>query len=280
MSKYYNTILNLLALSIIIYTGVDLFYRVVHARFKQVDTKSFVVQHMPEDKGRQKRPLHDYQLITDRNIFGSAESPSEEVSAEDLEALEPTALKIALLGTVTGTPQNALAVIEETDKKKQGLYKVEDSIQNAVIKKILRGKVVLRVGDRDEVLTMEETIRPPTEKGRLSSRPIERRATITVSRSEVEASLKNINRLLSEVRIRPHFRNGKPAGLALNKIKKNSLFARLGLKNGDIIEGINDKSITSPDDIMVLYNKLKLGSEVEIQINRKGKKELIKYKFR
>jgi len=280
MSKYYNTILNLLALSVIIYTSVDLFYRVVRARLRQVDTKTFVVQHIPEDKGRQKRPLYDYRLIVDRNIFGSAESPTEEVSAEEIEALELTSLKVALLGTVTGSPQNALAVIEETDKKKQGLYRVGDSIKKAVIKKILRGKVVLRVGDRDEILTMEETSPPPTGRGRLTSSPIERGTTVTVSRSEVKESLKNINRLLSEVRIRPHFRNGKPDGLALSKIKKGSLFSRLGLKNGDIIEGINDKSITSPDDIMSLYNKLKSGSEVAIQINRKGRKKTINYRFR
>ena len=281
MTRYYHTIFNLLVLSIVIYIGVGVFYTVVRARLRQVDTKTFVVQeHVPDDKGHQKSPLDDYRLIIDRNIFGSADRPSGEVKAEEIEALEPTSMKIALLGTVTGNPQNAVAVIEETNKRKQGLYKVGDSIQNAVIIMILRGKVILRVENRDEILTMEEAAARGTEKGRRASRPRERGTTITVSRSDVEQSLKSMNKLLSEVRVRPHFRNGKPDGLALSRIKAGSIFAKLGLKNGDIVQGMNDSSIESPDDILALYEKLKSGSRIELQIKRKGQTKTLNYRFR
>ena len=280
MKRRYHIIVNLLALSIVIYTGVGVFYRFVRARLRQVDTKTFVVQHIPDDKGHQKLPLDDYRLIIDRNIFGSADRTPEEVEAEEIEALEPTSLKIALLGTVTGNPQNAVAVIEETNKKKQGLYKVGDSIENAIIKMILRGKVVLRVDNKDEILTMEEVAARRAEKEHRASRPRERETTITVSHSDVEESLKDINKLLSGVRTRPHFRNGKPDGLALSRIRPGSIFAKLGLRNGDIVQGMNDSSIESPDDILALYKKLKSGSRVAIQISRKGQQKTINYDFR
>ena len=280
MIRRYHTIFNLLVLSVVIYIGVGLFYRVVRARLRQVDTKTFVVQHIPDDKGHQKPPLDDYRLIIDRNIFGSSDRTPEEVKAEEIEALEPTSLKLALLGTVAGSPQNAVAVIEETDKKKQGLYKVGDSIQNAIIKMILRGKVVLRVENRDEILTMEEEAVRSTEKEHLASRPRGRGTTITVRRSDLQESLKNINKLLSQVRIRPHFRDGKPDGLSISRIKPGSIFAKLGLKNGDIVQGMNDSSIESPDDILDLYKKLKSGSRVELQIKRKGQTKTINYRFR
>lgn len=281
MTRHYHTILNFLVLSIVIYIGVGVFYRVVRARLRQVDTKALVVQeHVPDDKGHQKPSLDDYRLIIDRNIFGSADRAPGEVKAEEIEALEPTSMKIALLGTVTGNQQNAVAVIEETNKKKQGLYKVGDSIENAVIKMILRGKVVLRVENRDEILTMEEAAARRAKKESPASRPRERGTTITVSRSDIGQSLKDMNKLLSEVRIRPHFRNGKPDGLALSRIKGGSIFAKLGLKNGDIVQGMNDSSIESPDDILALYEKLKSGSRVELQINRKGQTKTINYRFR
>jgi len=275
MTRYYHTIFNLLVLSIVIYIGVGLFYRVVRARLRQVDTKTFVVQHIPDDKGHQKPPLDDYRLIVDRNIFGSTDRTPEEVKAEEIEGLEPTSMKIALLGTVTGNPQNAVAVIEETDKRKQGLYKVGDSIKNAVIKMILRGKVVLRVENRDEILTMEEAAARRTEKGRRASMPRERGTTITVSRSAIEQSLKNMNKLLSDARIRPH-----PDGLLMSRIKPGSIFKKLGLKNGDIVQGINDKNIKSLDDMQDLYEKLKSGSRLALQIERRGQTKTINYKFR
>ena len=160
---------------------------------------------------------------------------------------------------------------------------------------ILRGKVVLRVENRDEILTMEEAAaqkaekkgpgsrgreRGATTKGRRASRPRERGTTITVSRSDVEQSLENVNKLLSEVRVRPHFRNGKPDGLALSRIKKGSIFGKLGLKNGDIIQGMNESNIESPDDILDLYKKLKSGSRVELQIKRRGQRKTLNYRFR
>jgi len=280
MPRHYHTIFNLLALSIVIYTGVDIFYRVVRAGLRQVDIKTFEVPYMPGAKGYQRPPLGDYRSIIARNIFGSLDSPSEAVMAKEIEVLEPTSLKIALLGTVTGSPQNAIAVIEETDKKKQGLYKVGDSIQNAIIKMILRGKVVLRVDDRDEILTMEELSASKDKKKHQASGPIGRKTTITVSRSDVQKSLQNINELLSQVRVRPYFRNGKPEGLALSKIKEGSIFAKLGLKDGDIVRGVNDSTIKSPDDILVFYRKLKSGSSVALQIDRKGQRKTINYKFR
>ncbi len=281
MTRAYHTIFNLLALSVVIYIGVDVFYKVVCASLRQIDTKAFVVQqHMPDDKGHQKPLLDDYRSIIGRNIFGSADRAAEEVEAVEIEALEPTSLKIALLGTVTGSLQNAFAVIEETDKKKQGLYRVGESIQDALIKMILRGKVILRVDNRDEILTMEEAAARRGKKKLWPSKSGGTGSTITVGHSEIKESLKDINKLLSQVRIRPHFRDGKPDGLAVSRIKQGSIFARLELKDGDIVNKINGKPINSPDDVLGLYEQLKSGSRVSIQINRKGQTKNIDYRFR
>jgi len=290
MPRRYQTILNLLVMSIIIYIGVDIFYTLVSARLRQYDTKAFVVKQLPGGEAQPKLPFAHYQSVMDRNIFGSSDKIAEGVTAEDIEDLEPTSLKIALLGTVTGSSQNTYAVIEETNKRKQGLFKVGDSIQDAVIKMILRGKVVVRVENRDEILTMEETAAPSsgTEDKRAVSRPPRRsrgtdRTTgrnVTVSRSEVEASLNNINQLLTQARVRPHFKDGKPDGLSISRIKKDSFFSKLGLRDGDIIQSIDDKNIESPDDIMDLYKRLQSGSSVGIQVDRRGQRQTMNYTFR
>ncbi|MBW2343300.1 MAG: PDZ domain-containing protein, partial [Deltaproteobacteria bacterium] len=93
-------------------------------------------------------------------------------------------------------------------------------------------------------------------------------------------SLQNINKLLSQVRVRPHFKDGREDGLEVTQIKRDSFFAGLGLKNGDIIQKINNKPIKSPDDVMIFYNRLKSGSRVSIAITRGQKSKTIKYRFR
>lgn len=289
MPRRYHTIFNLLALSIIIYIGVDIFYTLVGASLRQRDTKTSVARHIPDEKGQPKLPFDHYQSIMGRNLFGSTDAIAQQDKEEDIEALEPTTLKLALLGTVSGSSRNTYAVIEETNKRKQGLFKVGDSIQDAVIKSIQRGVVVLKVGDKVEKLTMDEAAARSTrpKKGRVSSRPRSpreegpgRTITVRVSRSDVEASLKDINQLLTQARVRPHFKDGKPDGLAINRIKKGSFFSKLGLRDGDIVQAIDNTSIRSPDDILALYKKLKSGSGVGIQINRKGQQQTINYTFR
>jgi general secretion pathway protein C len=302
MPKRYHTIFNLVALSIVIYFGVDLFYSVVRSRLRRVERKTIVVEPVSQAAAYQKPPLRDYQSIMERNFFGSVDKPADkepEKPVVDVEALEPTSLKITLLGTASGSPRNAYAVIEETTRRKQGLFKIGDTIQQAVITDIQRNKVVLKVGDKYEILTMEETPGQSPGKGgaparagsrtasrsrRMPSRSSPRSAggqsNIAVDRAEVEESLTNINKLLSEVRIRPHFRDGKPDGLSLSKVKEGSLFAKLGLQDGDVVQAVNDKNIKSPDDVLTLYKRLRSGSEVAIQINRKGQSKTLNYTFK
>ena len=289
MSKGFQTIIDLAALAIIIFIGVDLFYVIVSAQLGNVHTGNSEIRALPVVKGQMKFPLDYYAPITERNLFGSKAEISQEIREEDIEELERTSLKLVLLGTVVGDEQNAFAVIEEGKKRNQDLYKVGDSIQDAVVRKILRGKVVLRVKGKDEILMIEEAGKSREQVGRQSVRrsaphrrtaPIEREDTVTVSRSTLNESLENIHDLLSQVRIRPSFKEGRAGGLAVSNIKAGSFFEKMGLNNGDIVQGIDGREIKSPDDVLEVYEKVKSGSEVALEIERNGVKKIINYKFR
>ncbi len=281
----YHVMFNLFALSILIYISVDIFYRTICFRLTEISSVEMAEVITQNIADYVPQPLNSFDVIVDRNIFGSSDEASSDVEtmdmeAKEIEALEPTSLKISLLGTVTGSEENACAVIEETGRKTQGLYRVGDSVQNAVVKKILWGKVVLRVGDRDEILSMDEA---ETKKGggaRSSSQTAHKGDTITVARSDIQDSLKNINKLLTQARIRPHLKDGKSDGFVLSYIKPNSFFTKLGLKRGDIIKRINGKQINTPEDAFSFYQALESGAPLSMEISRGGKPKTINYRFK
>ena len=289
MTKRYITIFNFVALSILVFIGVDLVYKLVGAQLNDIDTQEIAKVRISPVKRYRKQSLSSYRAITDRNIFGSVENAAKEIQP-DLENLEPTKLKLALLGTVTGTRETAVAVIEETDKRKQGLYRVGDSVKDAILKVILRGKVVLRVGDKDEILTMEESSSrrassPVAERAVTSSRTSTatrpRVSTRTIRRSDIQESISDINSLLSQAQVRSHTsEDGSPGGLSINNIKAGSIYAKMGLRNGDVVQGVGGNPITSPDDILSLYEELKSGSSVSIQIMRNGREYTLNYRLR
>ncbi|MBW1691822.1 MAG: PDZ domain-containing protein [Deltaproteobacteria bacterium] len=230
------------------------------------------------EKKRGKYSLDYFSAVIERNLFTSGEQVAQEIDEEEIENLEPTSLKIALLGTAVGSEQDSFAIIEEKGKKKQALYKVGDNVQGAVVKKILRGKVILNVQGRDKILTIEEEAASRRTREVARAEPIRQGKSITVRRSDIEKSLKNVHRLLSQARVRPHFSEGKPDGLAISHIKRRSIFEKL--KNGDVIKGLDGNEIKSPDDVLQMYKKLTLGSEVAIEIERGGEEQIINYTFR
>ena len=165
------------------------------------------------------------------------------------------------------------------DDNKQGLYKEEDEIKDALIKRIFRQKVVLTRNGRDEILIIEE------EKGQKQQyyKSLENSINQSgenqyrISRKFIDSSLQNINGLMRQARVRPNFDNGNPDGIKIDNIRPFSLFKKMGLENGDVIIGANGKKIKTVNDAMGLYSGLKSSEKVSIEIRRGGNEELLEY---
>jgi general secretion pathway protein C len=252
----------------------------------------------------------EYGMIVERNIFGATEKaepiPLEE-REELIETLEETTLQLSLLGTAAGDSSSARAFILDQKDKSQDIYRVGDTVQGAEIRQILRGKVVLRRGEKDEILTMAENNdqpQPPAaavdRRSRQANRDLRDRASreaeagagepggieesleieeeiIPIAQEELQGSINDLNQLMTQVRIRPYFRGGKPEGLIVSQIQNDSIFAKLGLMNGDIIASVNGKQMSSPEEAFQLYNSLNTGSQVTVEITRRGQKKMFTY---
>jgi len=289
-TKVYYILFNLIAIAIIAYLGVDAFYRIVRVRFAQVDIKEKKTEAkvLPEETPAVKSGLNDYQTIIDRNIFSKISVGPAKKGDVDIDELKRTSLKLALIGTIAGDNKTSAAIIEDTGNKTQGLYKIGDNVQNAAIKSILRKKVVLQTGGRDEVLTMEESESAGTgpasniaqtetvaEAAPSASAASDR--NIAMKRSEINESFKDINELLSQASIQPHSTNGDQDGLTVTGIKAGSLFRKMGLRNGDIVKGANNEAIKTTEDLVNMYNDLKSSPDISLQILRRGQDMNINY---
>ncbi len=281
------TFINLVLITLLAYLGVSLGYQ-------WLDTSVAVVAPRPVASRSQNRPsrrqipkMADYRIIVERNLFGTKATknvpPPQKI---DLEGLRQTRLQLTLWGTVAGEGQKAYAVIEDKKTRQQRLYHVGDTVQNATVKMILREKVVLRVDGRDEILEMEK---PKTglkegfvaSSGAGNSRLTPRtRQKITLKRSMLENATRDVSKLMTQVNIRPYMENGQPAGLALSNIKPSSIFRRMGLRNGDVLVGVNGQEIRSLDDALGLYESLKTSSSVTVAIKRRGRLRAIEYNIR
>lgn len=294
MVDRYFTISNILLITAGVYLGINAFYMLITAQLDySIQPRVSASLTEPEPAKYAQAPLSEYQAIARRNIFNSStETVATEPKTEtvDIEKLKETDLKLKLWGTVTGQDKRAYAVIEDTKAREQNLYRAGDSIQNAIVKLILREKVVLRVADRDEILAMEE-IR--ASKGfRSGSRRSERTSSrnqpqklpvssyprkIRLKSSQIEKAMENLGEIMQQANLRPHIVDGQAAGISITGIKPNAIFRRMRLRNGDVITGVNGDSIESVEDAIKVVEQLSSGSDIQLQIKRRGREQTLDY---
>jgi general secretion pathway protein C len=278
-------------ITLVIHLCVQSFYQIVGTYVpKSYDADAAVKQYVSTTRPKRVEPFSDYGHVANRNLFQT--KTQAEIKKENTppppepvkeEPIKPTELKLKLLGTVAGDEKHAYAVILDQKKRQQNLYRVGDPIQTAIVDEIRRGSVILKVGDGKEILTMDEDPGMALSKsgrGHHHTKPETPSGKIMLARRDLNQSMRNINQLMSQIRIRPHFNRGRPDGLSVNNIKRQSIFNKMGLRNGDIIQGVNGKKIKTVDDVMSLYQQLNSVSDIDLEIKRRGKPMTMQYQIR
>jgi general secretion pathway protein C len=82
---------------------------------------------------------------------------------------------------------------------------------------------------------------------------------------------------MEQATLRPHIENGQASGISITGIKPNAIFRKMRLRNGDIITGVNGNSIDSVEDAVKFVEQLSSGSDIQLQIKRRGREQSLDY---
>lgn len=241
----------------------------------------------------------DYFYVVRRNIFNSAQSqdfvdnishtPSSGVNIGiSGDNVPKTTLNLKLVGTVLSTDGHTyFAAIENKDTGEQHLYRLNEIVSEAKIVKIERNRALLKRGENIEALEIDFSL---SSKGSSSTASLgvhaRRGGVITrvakgeylVSRKYVDAQLKNMSKLLTQVRAVPNIdKNGSTNGFKLFSIKKGSVFDKLGLKNRDLVKRINGVELNSVENGLELFQALRNETSFEVDVLRGSKKTTLKF---
>jgi general secretion pathway protein C len=91
-----------------------------------------------------------------------------------------------------------------------------------------------------------------------------------IDRKVIDSTLSNLNTIATQARIVPSFKNGVANGFKLFSIQPGSLYASIGIENGDVIQRINGYEINSPEKALELYQRLRESQHVTIEVERGG----------
>jgi general secretion pathway protein C len=91
-----------------------------------------------------------------------------------------------------------------------------------------------------------------------------------VDRSVIESTLGDLNKVATQARIVPSFKNGVANGFKLFSIQPGSIYSSIGIENGDVVQRVNGYEINSPEKALELYQKLRETGHVTIELERGG----------
>jgi general secretion pathway protein C len=248
------------------------------------------------------KPAHDKDgsQFQARNMFCSDCTPAVVVaSTSDPSAVAITSLPLSLLATNVGTTDaESYATIINTETQKQGSFSIGDAIPGASGKlKAIKFKYVdFENAGHTERLVLNGITPPPVvaavEPEKTEGEKDDLQASIDggikkiddsnyeIDKSLVDKVLANPMAVAKGARIVPAVKNGKPDGFKLYAIRPSSVYAKLGLSNGDTIQSINGFELTTADKALEVYTKLREATALEMEVTRRGKPVTIKYTIR
>ena len=213
--------------------------------------------------------------------------PGEERAQPQRAGWNPVPVRSSLHGSLVGTAiaeprQYSLCQIINPDLNETQVYTIGDKYQGARIYGIEKDRVLVDNSGVNEYID-NSAAAPPN----LGVMPLPQPVGVAqggggegvkqlsenqyvVARSEINNALTNLSDLATKARIVPSFKNGVANGFKLFSIVPDSLYAKIGVQNGDVIRRINGYEMNSPDKALEIYQKLRDASRIEIELERRG----------
>lgn len=222
-----------------------------------------------EEQNTKGKSFDAYAVIMSRNIFGFTEAPTEEKPTTQVKKSD---LNLRLVGTNLTKGQSPFAIIENKSKSEQDVFGNDEMVfGSAKLLEIQQEFVKIEVDGEIQKLEIEEGNSSPSLSNDSGVETLNEEGTkFVVSETELNKQLENLPKLLSQARAVPYFRNGKSIGMRLFALQRDSMYAKLGLKNGDILTGINDHSLDNPADALKLFEQLRNERSIQVAVERAG----------
>lgn len=240
-----------------------------------------------EKPSTQEDLLTPLSLAPLRRYLGLPEKLRQEVlpAPPDASAL-PVSRDFRLLGTMLGSQSlhSFASVLEGSTQRTHSVW-LGGQLGGAQVVAIERTRVLVRREGQFESVERQSVLRvdaPRVPSSPSPSSSIRQLGPVDyeLSRDEMTRSLADFQTLSQQVRVVPAFKDGVARGFKVFSIRPDSLFARLGLRNGDIVRRINGLSLESPEHALEAYTRLREASHLEVEVDREGQPVRQKYAIR
>lgn len=249
---------------------------------------------MPSEVALRPISRSDLDQIFKRNIFHPERViPEEEapITGEiDFESAVPSQIDALLIGTIVlNDPRQSVAAISA--RGEVASFRPDDILlEVATIIKIIRKKVYIRNEDTGQLEYLEiKDVGPAIGRSAIVGPPVGiegvreiGEGTFEISKDYRDSILQpeSLSEILKDANSTPVREGGVMVGYRIFAIKPGSIYDQIGIKNGDIISGVNGIPLDSPAKALELFTMLRGETNLNIEVRRRGGTKSLSYNIR
>jgi len=172
---------------------------------------------------------------------------------------------------------HAFILVEENGKTE--LLSIGDQYKRYTLVDILPSKAIFEKDGQRYALAFKEDETP----GGVEAPPspatsvVSQNGFTSIKRTEVRYYTQHFDAIWQNIKIQEVYTNKKLTGFEVKWIKKDSIFAKMGLQEHDVITGINGKPVTSAAEVLKLYNNMGQIDNLTLDIQRNHTERQLDY---
>lgn len=171
-------------------------------------------------------------------------------------------------------------VAKKSLPKKTEIITVGESYEGYKLKQIGLNSVTFIKSGKEYILSLGDSKNKVSDVlKRVKSTTPESEDEKQVTREDIKRYSNNPSQIWKDIAIEPLKKAGKIVGFRVNRIKKNSKMATLGLKKGDIIIKANNVKLSSYNDAIKLYKNIDKIDTLALTVKRNNQEKEIIYEI-
>ena len=260
---------------------------------KVLAPKNLKEMSAPSPSPQKTEELSFYAPIMSNGLFGKGAqgqlTPFINNNAATQAAPVTAPSELLLLGTAVGSFRETFAMVRNNTKQEERVFRLGDMVFDAGrLVEVKKDQAFIVINNKKVELLTPMT--PPAASSNPAVQPTAAGGNVAVASTgagsfvidqrALNAALDNPTQAMTDARLLPSQKDGKVEGFRASEVKPNGVFAMIGIKNGDILQRLNDFPMDSPDKALQSFIALKGQSKLKLDLIREGKPATFNYDIR
>jgi len=204
--------------------------------------------------------------LIESGFFRTTTSNSNDDSLDESSAISD----FKLIGTVTGPPNIARALILKKGERQPEIFRLWKDLYGFTLTGIDTSKIYLKKNSETYTLNLYDKKNiSATDKSPVNDNTGGSVVKKSISRAEMQQKvMNNIDNAMQGIQAGPHRVNGQIEGFKIIRIRPYNILYEYGIRSGDIIKRINGKKVDSTEKLFNMWQGMKNESKMTIDVER------------